>query len=344
VKTHDFIPEPVSIAIWAMLSAIFLFDILTPPENISVCLAYAVPIFLSLFEVRPRPMLYASTSTVLSLVGVLIQLSTATNRMLVVANLLIAIAIQWLVAALVRLQRQRLSDMLEKAESQRRFVNILSHEVGTALTVVAGQALRLTKLSVQPALNDLRLRAEKIRDAAHRIEAVIDRIRFASSLDDGTIPVERSAVNLHAVLQQLIEQLKEENYHRVIDLNLCSEPQIINGDEMLIRQMVENLIVNSLKYSPTHETVSVSISERDQGARIAIADHGSGMSQYDLSRIRAPYYRGDNSKGISGIGIGLYVVEKIVVAHNGRLSVKSSPGVGTTVVIDLPKSSEVVLK
>jgi signal transduction histidine kinase len=338
VKTHNLIAQPVSIAIWAMLSAIFLFDILTPPENISVCLAYAVPIFLSLYETQPRPMLYASTATVLSLIGGLIQSPAAISRVIVAANLLIAIVLQWLVALLVRLQIQHVTAMLEKAESQRRFVNVLSHEVGTALTVIGGQASRLTKLSVP---EDLKRRAEKIRDAARRVELFIDRIRFASSFGDGTIPIERGAVNLHAVLQQLTEQLREENRGRVIELSLYPEPQIVAGDEMLIRQMFENVIMNSLKYSPTDRKISVSITKRDSLARITIVDHGSGMSQYDLSRIRSPFFRGENSKGISGTGIGLYVVEQIVEAHKGRLFIESALGAGTTVVLDLPQSAEV---
>jgi len=239
---------------------------------------------------------------------------------------------------MVRLQRQHVAAMLEKAESQRRFVNILSHEVGTALTVIGGQASRLMKFAVP---QDLKLRAEKIRDAARRIELFIDRIRFASSFGDGTIPIERGAVNLHTVLQQLTEQLREENRGRVIELSLYPEPQIVAGDEMLIRQMFENVIMNSLKYSPTDRKISVSITKRDSLARITIVDHGSGMSQYDLSRIRSPFFRGENSKGISGTGIGLYVVEQIVEAHKGRLFIESALGAGTTVVLDLPQSAEV---
>jgi signal transduction histidine kinase len=336
VKMSGFIAEAISIAIWTMLIAIFLFDILTPPENLSVCLAYAVPIFVSVFELRPRTVLYASVSTVLSLVGLLIQPSATTSEVLIAANLSIAVAIQWLVAVLVRLLRQRLSDMLMRAESQRRLVNILSHEIGTALTVVSGQATRLLRLSAQPPPGEIKQRAEKIKGAALRIEAVINRIRFASSLDDGTIPVDQGAVNLPAIVRQLTEQLTEENQGRAIDLSLPAEPLIIDGDEVLIRQMIENVIMNSLKYSPAHAPVSVSVVEQKDTARIAVIDHGCGMSQYDLSRSRSSFYRGENSGGTSGTGIGLYVVDKIVEAHKGKLTVTSSLGAGTSVVIDLP--------
>jgi signal transduction histidine kinase len=330
----------VSTAVWALLLSIFLFDLVTPPEDISVCLAYAIPIFLSLYEERPRPLFYASMATALSLAGWLVQPSSNIGALLVATHLSMAIITQWLVAFLVRLQRHRLADMSDRTESQRRFVNVLSHEVGTALTVVAGQASRLTRLSAQISPNDVKQRAEKIRNAARRIELIIDRIRFASSLGDGSIPIERGAVNLNLLLQQLTEQLREETPDRVIDLIQPKEPQIIDGDDTLIRQMFENVITNSIKYSPNYQTISVTITKRDAHVRVLVVDRGSGMSRYDLERIRSPFYRGDNSIGTSGTGIGLYVVDRIVEAHKGHISIDSAPGAGTTVAIDLRQAAE----
>jgi signal transduction histidine kinase len=329
----------VTIAIWAPLASIFLLDILTPPDNISVCFAYAIPIFVSLFEVRPRPMLYAGTATVLSLVGTFILRPSVASTIVIIADRLIAIITQWLVATLVGLQQRRLADMQDKAEFQRRFVDILSHEVGTALTAVAGQAYRLTKLSQNLAPGDLRLRAEKIRNAAERIEAIIDRVQFASALGDGTIPIGHGSVNLHNIIQQLAEQLKEEQQPRSIELRLCAEPQVVNGDEMLLRQMLENVIMNSIKYSPADAPISINLAKYGSLSRITIADRGSGIPQHELQRVRIPYYRGENSKGTSGAGLGLYLVERIIEAHKGRFFIDSEIGQGTKVVIDLPQTA-----
>jgi signal transduction histidine kinase len=257
----------------------------------------------------------------------------------IIADRLIAIITQWLVATLVGLQQRRLADMQDKAEFQRRFVDILSHEVGTALTAVAGQAYRLTKLSQNLAPGDLRLRAEKIRNAAERIEAIIDRVQFASALGDGTIPIGHGSVNLHNIIQQLAEQLKEEQQPRSIELRLCAEPQVVNGDEMLLRQMLENVIMNSIKYSPADAPISINLAKYGSLSRITIADRGSGIPQHELQRVRIPYYRGENSKGTSGAGLGLYLVERIIEAHKGRFFIDSEIGQGTKVVIDLPQTA-----
>jgi signal transduction histidine kinase len=268
-----------------------------------------------------------------SLLGMVIQPPHASTVMMVV----IAVLTQWVVATLVKLQQRRLLEANEKAESQRRFVDILSHEVGTALTTVTGQAYRLTKLSEQLAPDDLRTRAEKIRKAAERIQAIISRIQFASSLGDGSIPTAERSINLHAMIPQLADQMREESRSGPIELQLCPEPKFVAGDEMLLRQLFENVIANSIKYSPPDTPITVDVAEHGPAVRITVTDRGTGIAARELPRIRAPYYRGENSRGVSGAGLGLFVVEKLVEAHHGRFEIESEIGSGTRVIIDRPR-------
>lgn len=328
-------PHTIPIAIWVLVASIFLLDLMTPADDVSVCFAYLIPIFVSLFETRPRPILYAWATTALSILGMLVQPPSYTSTVMMV---LIAVVTQWVVAILVKLQQRRLTEANERAETQRRFVDILSHEVGTALTTVTGQAFRLTKLSEQLAPDDLRLRADKIRRAAERIQTIISRIQFASSLGDGTIPIGQGSTNLNTMLEQLTDQMKEEQQAGRIELKLCSQPRHVAGDEMLLRQIFENVIANGIKYSPSDAPIVVSIDENGSGARVIVADQGSGIAHDELGRVCDPYYRGSNSKGISGAGLGLYVVEKLVEAHHGRMLIESEMGGGTRVIIDFPQT------
>src|SRR5689334_4471314 len=282
-------PSTVTAAIWVLIAAIFLLDLLTPADDVSVCFAYLIPVFLSLFEARPRPILYASVTAALSILGMLVQPPAYASTVMMVV---IAVLTQWVVATLVKLQQRRLVEANEKAELQRRFVDILSHEVGTALTTVSGQAYRLTKLSEQLAPDDLRLRAEKIRKAAERIEAIISRIQFASSLGDGSIPTGEGAINLHAMIPQLADHMKDEGRSAPIELRLCAEAKFVTGDEMLLRQLFENVIANSIKYSPPDTPIVVDIAEHGPTVRVTIADRGSGIAEGELPHVRAAYYRG----------------------------------------------------
>jgi signal transduction histidine kinase len=327
-------PYTVIATIWVLIASIFALDLLTPADDVSVCFAYLIPIFLSLFEARPRPILYAFSAAALSILGMVVQPPSYASTVMMVV---IAVLTQWVVATLVKLQQRRLIEANERAESQRRFVDILSHEVGTALTTVSGQAYRLIKLSEQLTPDDLRARADKIRKAAERIEAIISRIQFASALGDGSIPTGEGSINLHAMIPQLADQMKEENRPGPIELRLCAEPKFVAGDEMLLRQLFENVIANSIKYSPPDTPITVDIAEHGPAVRVTITDRGSGIAESELPRIRAAYYRGQNSKGVSGAGLGLFVVERLVEAHHGRFAIESEIGNGTRVIIDLPQ-------
>jgi signal transduction histidine kinase len=331
----------VALAIWLLIGSIFLFDIWTHPENVSACFAYAIPILLSLFELKPRPFLYAATATALSIVGSFTLPSGDLPLAAVLANRFIAVITLWVVAVLVKVQYRRQVDMQQQAEYQRRFVAILSHEIGTALTTIAGQAYRLAKLSERISPNDLKARAEKIRGAAERIEGIVGRVQFASSLGDGTIPVGRRTIDVGLLIATLLDQLKEEQQYGSMKLHASSERQLVEGDEMLLRQLFENVVLNSVKYSRSSEApISVDIARHADVVRVSIVDRGGGIAPDELPRVKEPYYRGKNSKGTSGAGLGLYFVERIVEAHGGRLFIESDVGKGTQVIVDLPQSRD----
>jgi len=333
----------VSAAIWVLFASILALDFITPRENVSVCFAYVIPIFVSLFEPRPRPIFYASVASLLSLGEPFVQPPTDISIVVEIGHRLAAVLTQWLAAMLVRLQQRLLVDAQDKAEFQHRFVDILSHEIGTALTTVTGQAYRLTKLSEKLSPHDVVVRAEKIRRAADGIRAIISRIQFASALGDGTIPAGHDSINLHAVIAELMERQKEEQRDGRIELDVCPGPLLVEGDAMLLRHVFENVIANSIKYSPPNAPISIGIKEDGSVIRVAIADRGSGISPDELPRVCTPYFRGENSRGIRGTGLGLYLVARIVEAHRGRLLIESKVDQGTTVIIELPRTSDPVV-
>lgn len=326
----------ISAAIWLLIGAVFLADVSTPADDVSVVFAYIVPVIASLFESHPRPLRYACATTMLAICGLILL---PPNHVITFFMVGISITTQWAVALLVRQEGRRLQEANERAESQRRFVDILSHEVGTALTTISGQSYRLTQLSEQLAPSELRLRAEKIRKAGERIEAIISRIQFASALGDGSFPGGDGVVSLGSMLEQLADQIREEHPGRTIALQVGERPVYVTGDEMLLRQIFENVITNGIKYSPAAEPVTVSVNGFKASVRVVVTDKGHGMSEDELERVRHPYYRGANSVATSGAGLGLFVVEKLVEAQRGSLLLESRVGAGTRVTIDLPLAS-----
>ncbi len=111
---------------------------------------------------------------------------------------------------------------------------------------------------------------------------------------------------------------------------------------MLLEQAVVNLLDNAVKYSEPGRQVHVSAAETADGVAICVQDHGSGIAPEHQARIFERFYRVDpaRSRKLGGTGLGLAIVKHIVQAHRGRVTVESTPGVGSTFTIHLPKVSE----
>ena len=104
------------------------------------------------------------------------------------------------------------------------------------------------------------------------------------------------------------------------------------------RQVIQNLIQNAIKYSPAGGPVTVEVSQQAQLACLSVTDQGIGISPESLPRLFQRFYRAANADadGISGLGIGLYVVKEIVTLHGGTVTVRSAEGQGSTFTISLP--------
>lgn len=337
----------IRIVIVALIAAIFLFDIFIRADSVSICFLYVFPVFLSLLDRPGLSFAYAALTGVLSVVGSFIQPPSDEATIVFAGNRTIAIVTQWLAAALVK-YRQHVEAALhakfelerQKAEQRRRFLDILSHEVNTPLTTIGGQAHRLVKLAPRITPDDLTLRANKIRDAVSRIVKTIERIQLASAVGDGRVHVQLGSVDLRSILRSVVQQTCEKSGASQFQMDLENLPDRIDGDAILIQQVFDNLLSNALKFSSGHPVVRLHGTVEDGYAVVSVSDQGSGIPAEDLPRVGEPYYRGTNSAGIAGTGLGLHLVRNFVAAHGGAISVDSSPGRGTTVTVRFPISND----
>lgn len=326
------------------LVGIFVLDALTPADNVSICFAYAIPIMVSILDGGNRVFLYAALATVLSFLGFFIQPLDDTITWTFVANRVIAMATQWAVAFLVRYRvametalNRSLDEQREEVERQRRFIAMLSHEVRTPLTVMDGQAYRIAKRSGTMAREDIAARAMKIRDAAGRIDRIIATILTSTSVDREDIEAEFRPLDLKALLKEIIQNATEGGT-AAISADLEGLPARIEGDPTLLFQTFENIVANAVKYSLEGNAITVRGECRGADAVVSVTDRGSGISTADLPKLFMPYYRGGNSRGVPGAGMGLYLVERFVAVHGGRVSIDSRLSEGTTVTVHLPQS------
>ena len=338
-STRD-VPEwLISGGILFLILVVFIFDIFTPPDDVTICFIYSVVIVLSIFSRYRTAYLFAALASILSILGSFFSPPPGSLSVVFFANRAIAIVSQWIVAFLVTsrqkteaLMRADLEEQKANVETSRRFLDVLSHEIGTSLTTIDGQAFLLKRGLVETDHN--LVRADKIRNAVRHIQAIVQQVQLASEVGERTAELRIDAVDLRALVEDAV--LNTSTDAVTIDTNLANLPDTIAGDPDMLRQIVDNILSNAVKFSHPNGMVSVTGESRDGHAILTVRDRGRGIPEDEKGKIFSPYYRARNSRGSHGAGIGLYVVKQFVETHGGTIQLESTLGQGTAVIISLP--------
>jgi two-component system OmpR family sensor kinase len=215
----------------------------------------------------------------------------------------------------------------------RRFVADASHELRTPLTSIRGYAELLRK----DALGDQEARrraAERIEHEASRMGLLVDDLLLLARLDQGR-PLERFAVDLGAIANDAVEAARAVDRDRRITLEISGVVPVI-GDAARLRQVIDNLLHNSLVHTPPGTPVHVSVRRQTSQAVITVADEGPGLAADQAERVFDRFYRGSEARTGEGTGLGLSIVAALAAAHGGRAFVTSRPGEGAVFTVELP--------
>ncbi len=338
------LPEMAVVAIVVILAmSVFVFDLLTPPDDVSIPFLYCIPIFVTLFSSYRLPYYCAAGTMLLSVIGGFVQPPRNGADLVFMTNRSIAIASQWLVAFLITMRKQREARMhadfeiaRTKAEISRRFIDVLSHEIGASLTTIDGHAFRLRKLAADRDDGDQSARADKIRKAVRHVESVVRQVQLGSEVGEGAIQCRPQPMSLAELIDDVL--LDAGDTHPIA-ADLSSLPPTVHADPGLIRQIVENLVSNAIKYSASGSPIGVRGLTEDGHAVLIVSDSGRGIAPDEMEKLGQPYFRGRNSQGVHGTGIGLYVSRRFVASHNGSLDIQSVPEQGTSVTMRIPIAS-----
>lgn len=329
----------ISGGILTLILVAFIFDVFTPPDDVTVCFIYSVILALGIFSRYRTAYWFAALTTVLSVLGSFFSPPPDAAHVVFLANRAIAIVSQWIIAFLVTnrkkteaLMRADLDEQKASAETSRRFLDVLSHEIGTSLTTIDGQAF-LLKRGLRESDHNF-VRTDKIRNAVRHIQAIVQQVQLASEVGERTAEVHIDAVDLRALVEDAVLNTSADAV--TIDTDLASLPETIAGDPDMLRQIVDNILSNAVKFSHPNGMVSVNGESRDGYAILTVRDRGRGIPDDEKGKIFSPYYRARNSRGSHGAGIGLYVVKQFVETHGGTIEVESTLGHGTAVTIGLP--------
>jgi heavy metal sensor kinase len=227
---------------------------------------------------------------------------------------------------------------LEKAfAQQRRFVADASHELRTPVAAIRSMTeVALSQLTEsEDYVNVLR----EVNAEAERLGRLTNDLLALARADEGQVQFDSDAVRLDLLAADAVESLEPLANERNITLSTETlQPATVRGDAARLIQVIIGLVDNALTYTNAGGFVKVSVEVQGTTAQLIVHDTGIGIAQEDLGHIFERFYRADpaRSRSAGGCGLGLAIVDWVVRAHNGTVTVESQVGKGSTFTVTLP--------
>lgn len=227
-----------------------------------------------------------------------------------------------------------MADELENSEAIKNdFISSVSHELRTPLTAIKGWSETLQAGYDE---DTYKKGMTVITHETGRLESMVEELLDFSRIQNGRFSLQMANIDIIAELDDalLIYMDKARKENKTIHY---SEPEflcVVYGDKNRLRQVFINVIDNAIKYSDPGGSVDISVERDDGSVAIIVADTGIGIPAADLPKVKGKFYKADNTR--RGSGIGLAVADEIISMHGGTLDIDSVLGKGTTVTITLP--------
>ena len=233
-------------------------------------------------------------------------------------------------------QREQAQAELQTAMvEQRNFLSMVSHELRTPLAVIGASAEIIGDERFAANRGDVLHEAAKIGRAKQRMLGLVETLLADEWLNSSSVQLHRSDIDLSELLMDRAEEHSFSS-HRDIRLDLPEGGLQANADERLLHIVFDNLIENARKYSP--EGSAIEIGARREGALILITvrDHGPGFSAADLEHVFERFWRAGTVRRKPGVGLGLYMVRRVVELHGGSVRAGNAASGGAEMTVTLP--------
>lgn len=231
-------------------------------------------------------------------------------------------------------------EITEQVEVELRkdhFINIVSHELKTPLTSAKVYVQILQQKADEQGYKYFSDTLKKADLKLDKMTGLINNFLNVSQLESGKIKLEFSSFELNSLITELLNEPDYQSYATNIKFT-PSDNIILRADRDKIGQVITNLLGNAIKYATLNKTIKICCEAEAGQATVSVQDFGIGISDDEQQQIFRRYYRveGIENAFISGFGIGLYLCTEILDQHNGRLSVESKQGRGSTFSFSLP--------
>lgn len=233
--------------------------------------------------------------------------------------------------------REEFEDLKRQMQLQEDFVSTISHELRTPLGFIKGYSTSLLRQDTSWDEETQKEFLTIIDEEADRLSLLIENVLESARLQSKTLPLRFQPLRLDGVLRDVTMRIRARHKDLDVNAHLDSVPPI-HGDGVRLAQVFENLFTNAIKYAPG-SPIDILLKLVGSNIVISFIDHGPGIPKESLPLIFERFYRVRGEKTITGTGLGLYICKQIIQAHRGKIWAESTPGQGTTFLIELPINS-----
>jgi signal transduction histidine kinase len=245
--------------------------------------------------------------------------------------------------------KERYEQLKELDKMKSQFLSIASHELKTPITAMSGflqvALRRVRRLSQGDAAAPV---AEGLRGITEQLEVVyrqtgklarlVDELLDVSRIQTGRIEFRYGDVDLSELANEVATRMQLTTTTHEITVRRDSE-NVVTADRDHLEQVLNNLLTNAIKYSPSGGAITIEVRPDDGGVRLSVTDQGIGIPEKELEAIFGLFYRSPDraARDAAGMGLGLYISREIVVRHGGRIWAESGGVKGSTLNVVIPR-------
>lgn len=229
------------------------------------------------------------------------------------------------------------SETKKANEMKDLFTNMIAHELRAPLTAMRGYASMIREKDTNVETSGY---AQRIEDSAERLVLIVSDLLDVARIHSGKLSIKNERTDIQKVITSVLETLESSAQEKQITLKQESilPELVVNIDSKRFHQALTNLVSNSIKYTKAGN-IGISIEERRDRVELRVKDTGMGISAENQKNLFAPFFRIENTEteGTVGTGLGMWITKQLIELMKGSIAVESIRGVGTHIVVTLPK-------
>lgn len=229
----------------------------------------------------------------------------------------------------------------ELSELKSRFVSMASHEFRTPLATILASTETLMAYRSRLGDGQIEQRLVRIKEQVGHLKAIMEDVLLLAQMQARRVTFNPVLLDLDALCRSVLDEFlsRPDVEHQLVYIHNGDVGEV-KLDRKLVRQIISNLVHNSIKYSPIDQPVTIQLEQTPDEVTLKVQDKGIGIPEADQKHLFEPFHRAANVGTTSGTGLGLVITKESVELHGGTISVESQVGVGTLITVSLPLKPE----